>query len=185
MPPLKRAITVPAMHGMTVRVGEDLDFDMPRPIDESLEVDAGVLEGGLRLIPGRLERGGQVRLVATDAHPFAAAAGRGLDQDRVADLAGQAQRLGVVGDDSIGARDAGDLGGGGDLLGLRLQAHLADGLMRRPDELEAAGAANLGEVARQGTLFRTRFEREDARADVGDQRHDPVLQLAAHQRPLD
>src|SRR5436309_1040509 len=113
MPTLKRAITVPAVHSMTVRVGEDLDFDMPRTIDESLKIDAGVLEGGLGLTPGRLKRDGQVCLITTDAHPFATTASRSLDQDGVADLAGQAQGLGVIGDDSLGSRDAGDLGCGG------------------------------------------------------------------------
>ena len=55
-------------------------------------------------------------------------------------------RLGVAGDGAVGAGDAGDLGGGGDGLGLGLQAHLADRLVGRADELEVAAPADLGEV---------------------------------------
>ncbi len=40
----------------------------------------------------------------------------------------------------------GDLRGGGDRLRLGLQAHLADRLVGRPDELEVATPADLGEV---------------------------------------
>ena len=90
--------------------------------------------------------GDEVRLVAADPHPLAAAAGRGLDQDGVADRPGEPEGLGVAGDRAVGAGDAGDLGGGGDRLGLGLQAHLADRLVGRADELEVAAPADLGEV---------------------------------------
>ena len=134
------------MHEVAVRIGEDLDLDVTRAIDELLQIDAGVLEGGLGLGPGRLERGRELRLVAADAHPLAAAAGGGLDQHRIADRSRQPKRLGVGGDHAVGARNARDLGRRGDLLGLGLQAHLADRLVRRPDELETARPADLRKV---------------------------------------
>ena len=59
MAALERAIAVPAVDDVAVRIGEDLDLDVPRAIDELLEVDAGVLEGGLGLVPGRLQGGGR------------------------------------------------------------------------------------------------------------------------------
>ena len=46
----------------------------------------------------------------------------------------------------VGAGDAGHLGRGGDQLGLGLQSHPADRLVRRADELEAARAADLGKI---------------------------------------
>ena len=49
-------------------------------------------------------------------------------------------------DSAVGAGHAGDLGRGGDLLGLGLQAHLADRLVGRADELEVAAPADLGEM---------------------------------------
>ena len=90
MPPLERAVAVPAVDDVAVRVGEDLDLDVAGPVDELLEVDAGVLEGGLGLVAGRLEGDGEVGLVAADPHPLAAAAGGRLDQDGVADRRGRA-----------------------------------------------------------------------------------------------
>ena len=66
MAALERAIAVPAVDECAVLVGEDLDLDVARPIDELLEVDAGVLERGLGLVAGGLEGGGEVGLVAAD-----------------------------------------------------------------------------------------------------------------------
>ena len=134
MPALERAVAVPAVDDVAVRVGEDLDLDVAGAVDELFEVDAGVLEGGLGLVAGRLERGDEGRLVAADPHPLAAAAGRGLDQHGVADRPGEPERLGVVVDRAVGAGDARDLGGVGDRLGLGLQAHPADRLVGRADE---------------------------------------------------
>ena len=60
MAALERAIAVPAVDDVAVRIGQDLDLDVARPVDEFLEVDAGVLERGLGLVAGGLERGCQV-----------------------------------------------------------------------------------------------------------------------------
>ena len=146
MAALERAVAVPAMDDVAVGVGQELDLDVPGPVDELLEIDAGVLEGGLGLVAGGLEGADEALFLAADAHPPAAAAGRGLDQDGVADGPGQAGRLGVAGDGAVGAGDAGDLGGGGDQLGLGLQAHPADRLVGGADELEVAAPADLGEM---------------------------------------
>ena len=58
----------------------------------------------------------------------------------------RAQGLGVAGDRPRRAGHAVHLGRGGDLLGLGLQPHLADGLVGRTDELEIAAPADLGEL---------------------------------------
>ena len=89
MPALQGAIAVPAMDDIAVRVGQDLDFDVPGAIDELFEVDAGVLERGLGFVTSGLKRGREIRLVAANAHALAAAAGGGLDQYGIADRAGQ------------------------------------------------------------------------------------------------
>ena len=60
MAALERAVAVPAVDDVAVRVGQDLDLDVAWPVDELLEVDAGVLEGGLGLVAGGLERDRQV-----------------------------------------------------------------------------------------------------------------------------
>ncbi len=95
VPALERAVAVPAVDDVAVVVGEDLDLDVPGPVDELLEVDARVLERRLGLVPGRLERRQERPLLADDPHPLPAAAGRGLDEDGEAHRSGQAQGLGV------------------------------------------------------------------------------------------
>ena len=127
-------------------IGQDLNLDVARAIDELLEVDARVLERGLGLVASRLQCAGEVGLVAAHSHPLAAPSRGRLDQDGVADRTGKAQRLGIAGNGSLGPGHAGHLGRGGDLLGLGLQAHLADRLVGRPDELEVAAPADLGEL---------------------------------------
>ena len=57
MPALERAVALPEVDDVAVGVGEDLDLDVPGPVDVLLEVDAAVLEGGLGLVAGGLEGG--------------------------------------------------------------------------------------------------------------------------------
>ncbi len=81
-----------------------------------------------------------------DAHALAAAAGRGLDHHRVADLVGDLLGLLVVLDHAEMARHGRDLGGGGRTLALDLVAHRGDGLGIRADEDDAG----LGQRPRKG-----------------------------------
>ena len=127
-------------------IGQDLNLDVARAIDELLEIDARVLERGRGLVASRLQCACEVGLVAAHPHALAAPSRGRLDQDGEADRTGKAQGLGVAGDGPLGPGHAGHLGRGGDLLGLGLQAHLADRLMGRPDELEVAAPADLGEL---------------------------------------
>ncbi len=57
MAALERAVAIPAVDDIAVSVGQDLDFDVAGPVDELLEVDTRVFEGGLGLVAGALERG--------------------------------------------------------------------------------------------------------------------------------
>ena len=68
------------------RVGEDLDLDVARVGQVALEVDRRVGEELLALARGALEGLLQLGLVERDAEALAAAAARGLDRDRVADV---------------------------------------------------------------------------------------------------
>src|SRR5579871_6528876 len=105
MPPLQRAVAIPTVDHSTLLVGEDLNLDVAWPLDELLDVDAGVLERRIRLVAGHLQGGGKVALVATDPHPLAAAPGGRLDEHGIADLAGEPHGLGIIGHDAVGARD--------------------------------------------------------------------------------
>ena len=99
-------------------VGEELDLDVPRPLDVALAEDGVVAEGGLSL--RRVERLLELVSLADDAHPSAAAARGGLDDEREADLVrlacGQYRYARL-------ARDA---------LGFELVAATAQSFRRRP-----------------------------------------------------
>ena len=66
-------------------VAEDLDLDVPRLLDELLDVDVGIAEPLFGLVLGGLEGVLEFRLLADDPHPAPAAAGHGLDDDGKAD----------------------------------------------------------------------------------------------------
>ena len=88
----------------------------------------------------------ETTVVPGDAHASAAAAGSGLDQHRVADLAGKFQRFFFGLEQAIGPRDEWNFGYFGDLLRFVLVAELPHGGVRRADELDVALAAHLGEI---------------------------------------
>ncbi len=78
------------MDGVALAVAQHLDLDMPRVGEIFLEIDGIVAEGGLGLDARRGERGLELVLDVGDLHAAAAAAGGGLDQHRIADVARQA-----------------------------------------------------------------------------------------------
>ena len=71
---------------VAVRVGEELDLDMAGSLDVALAEHAVVAESGLRLAARGVERVIELRGVAHDSHPAAAAAGCCLDDEGEADL---------------------------------------------------------------------------------------------------
>src|SRR5205085_6153590 len=91
--PLQRAVPLPEMHGVLVRVGEHLDLHMARPLEILLEIDHWVREGRLRLGAGQVDRVEKRRLSMHDPHAAPAAPARRLDDHRVADLARDAHDL--------------------------------------------------------------------------------------------
>ena len=88
----------------------------------------------------------EVVLVARDLHAAAAAAGRRLDDHRIADFGGDALGFLLVGDGAVGAghdRNAEPLGGA---LGLDLVAHDADMVAGGADEGDVVGGEDVGEL---------------------------------------
>ena len=90
---LHGAIALAQMHDVAVIVGEHLELDVPRLLQELLHVDLRIAEGGERLglrdADGIQERGVGVH----HAHAAAAAAAGCLDDDRIADVLGDAEVL--------------------------------------------------------------------------------------------
>ena len=119
---------------------------MPGILDVFLHVDAGVVERLLGFHGRLLQAGLERDIVAGDPHSLAAAASRGLDQDRVANLRRDGQGRLFTFNETIAAGDQVDLGLFGDLLGRHLVTELAHRLGGRADELDVATAADFGEV---------------------------------------
>ena len=76
VPALDRALPFAQVDDVPWASPSDLEFDVPRRLEELLEVDPGIAEGGSGLRLGRPE--GLVELVDApdDPHPLAATAGR-------------------------------------------------------------------------------------------------------------
>ncbi len=88
----------------------------------------------------------EVVLGARHLHAAPAAAGRRLDEHRVADLRGDALGVVLVGDAALRARHARDAEALGGALGLDLVAHDADVLGLRADEGDVVMLEHLGEA---------------------------------------
>ncbi len=145
MATLDAALALAQGHHAPVRVGEDLNLDVPRPLEILLEVHLAGAERLERLAAGRLERRPQLPLLTHEPHPLPSAPRRRLEQHRVAEPCGlgarlhhAAQRLGRAGDDGHPGRLHAAARGG-------LVTHGADRLGRRPDEHEARRGHRLGE----------------------------------------
>ena len=138
-------------------VAEHLDLDVARLLDVFLDKDPVVGKARFGLARRRTEPVARLLVARGDTHSLAAAAGRRLDHDRVADVAGD-------GDRAIGVRDNGEVprharypGVPGQLLRLDLVAHRRDRLGPRPDE----GHSGLGEGVAQRRGFPTKSRSRD------------------------
>ena len=133
-----------------------LDLDVARALQVFFEIDRVVAERGLGLGAGGGERGRKLVLQMRDLHAAAAAAGRGLDQHRKADVAGDRERILVGGDAAVGARHHRDAEPLRRALGLDLVAHQADVLGLGSDELDAVLVEDFGKarVFRQEAVAR-------------------------------
>ncbi len=127
MPPLQGALSLSEMDDISVRVCQDLKFDVPGVEQQLLQVDIAVAEGGLGLAPSSLQQAGQLLGFADLAHALAAATGGRLDQQWVADFLSDADQL-LVGKVafSLRARDDRDAGRRNSRTGDRLVAHRGD-----------------------------------------------------------
>ncbi len=134
MAPLHRAIPLPERQHGAVRIGKQLDLDVPRALDVALAEDRAVTERGFGLpLCGRerlVEAGG----IADDAHAAAAAARSGLHDERIPDLV------------RFPRRHHGHAGLHGDSLGSQLVAAESQGLRRRADPGESGCRNGFREV---------------------------------------
>ena len=153
--PLRRAIAFAQRHHLAATVAEQLHLDVPRMLDELLEVEARVLEvGACQPLHGLVGRR-KFRLAADQPHADAAAAGRALEHHRIAD----AQRLAARFVQAAEQRAAGQQGHRVLPRQLARRVLETEGThlrRRRPDEGDAGRLAGLGEarVLRQEAVAR-------------------------------
>ena len=152
VPALHRAVALAQHQHAALTVGQHLHLDVAGLDDRLLEVHAAVPEGALGL--GRRHPVGLLDLVRPGhhAHAAATAAGRRLQQHRVADLAGQLGRLGGTRQALLAARHQRHAGVAHGLLGAALVAHQLDRLGRRAHEHQVvvlAGAHEAGVLGQE------------------------------------
>src|SRR5215471_18741525 len=85
MAALNRAFTLAEGDDAAVGVAEDLDLDVPGPLEIFLDVDVCGSEGAIGLASRGVEGALKVHLRAADAHAPSAAAGRRFQDHRKAD----------------------------------------------------------------------------------------------------
>src|ERR1700722_16207502 len=84
MPALDGALPLKKYLDIAMLVRQNLELDMPRPLDELLHVHLAVAKGVCRLLRSRGIEIRQLFRRANDAHTASASAGFGLENDRVA-----------------------------------------------------------------------------------------------------
>src|ERR1039458_1159387 len=93
MAALYAAIALAQNFDVAVLVGEDLEFDVPRRLDELLEVQIGRAESGAGLVLRLRKQGRQILGPVDHAHAAPAATRGGLEDDGIADSGGHFERL--------------------------------------------------------------------------------------------
>ena len=136
--PLDRAVALAECDDVAVLVGEQLDLDVARPLEEALAEDGVVAERRGRLAPRRRERLVELLRRAHDAHAAPAAARRRLHEQREADLLRRP------------ARQDGDAGRARRLLRGELVAAGSQRRRRRPDPRQSRAEHRLGELGALG-----------------------------------
>ena len=134
---LDRALALPQVDAMAMRIAQHLNLDVARLLDELLDEHPVVTEAVAGFVAARgvaLER---LFFVERHAQPFAAAARRGLDHYRVADVLCDLDRVFGRVDRGVVARDRADTGRTRELLRLDLVAHCRDRSVLRADEDDA------------------------------------------------
>ena len=176
MAALDGAVALAERHSVAVIVGEHLHLHVARAQHELFQIHPVVAEGGAGLGAGGLVLGREIGRVVHLAHALAAAAGRGLDEHRVAHLLGEGRSLFHRIQAAIGAGHRGHAAHLHGLAGRRLVAHAVDALRGGADEHQIVVGAGAGELRVLGQKAVARMNRLGAgvlrRGDDGG--HDQI-----------
>ena len=132
--PLYRALALEEMDGVSVHVGENLDFDVPRFQDRLFDVEAVVAKSTLRFASGTVDTRFELVGLLDQSKTLAAPAGRGFEHQRIADALRLRQDGLVVGQGMKGSGDHRDSRFDGDSPGRRFLTHRGNRFGRRADE---------------------------------------------------
>ena len=121
---------------------------MARLLDVFLEEEAIAAEGLHRLATGRLDLRAQLAALADDLHPFPAATGARLDEEREADALGLGGEIGLV--VAVVARHDGNAEALHEVARVRLRAHRLDRGGPRADEDDLRLLARGGQLRTLG-----------------------------------
>src|ERR1035438_9558247 len=169
---LDRAVPFAKVDHFPVAVRQDLELDVPGPLDVPLQVHPPVAERLFRLVPGDVVFLGERNVVVGDPHAAPAPAGDRLDDYGIADLARDLDLLALGLDGPVAARHGIHVRLPDGFPCNRLVSHQLDGFGLRTYELDVTGLALLGEF---------RVLRQEAvpwmdGVDIGDlgRAYDPV-----------
>jgi hypothetical protein len=174
VPALDRTFALAQVHEVAVMVAKHLEFDVPRVFQILLDVDVPDAERSLRFTLRGPEQVAQICRRPYDAHPAAAAAGNGLDDDRIADVLRALERLFFAVERPVAAGQHRHAGLLHRAASARLVAHQLDHIGVRADEADMARLADFREVrafrkeavARMNGVGAGDFGRADDRRDV-------------------
>ena len=145
MTPLDRAVTLAHVNGIAEAVHRHLNLDVAVVFEVLLEIQGVVAKAGLGLGAADLERGLELAGRAHETHSLAAAAGRRLDQDRIADPLGLFEGVSLVAQHAR-TGDRGQAVGGQNAARGLLRGEALQNLGRGTDERQAVGPHDLGEA---------------------------------------
>ena len=182
MTALDGTVAIAQVDGVAAGIGEYLDLDVPRRFQESLQIHRAVAEGRLGLALGQPDGVQERGLGVHHAHAAPPTPARGLDHDRITDVAGDAQVLvGFVPQRALRSGHARYTGlfHGADRRDL--VAHEPDGVRPGSDEDEAAFLHTLGEVGVLGQEAIARVD-GDGIGDLGGADHRGTVQITLRGR---
>src|ERR1043166_2415157 len=147
MPSLNRALTLTQADNISILISQNLELNMPRPLDELLHIQIAIAKRCRRFRRRLLKQTRQLRLAPDNTHPAPATTSRSLHDYREAHLPRPLNRLTLGANNPIRPRQNRHAM----LLHRRPRflflPHHASHAWRRPNELDFPGLTTLGEVS--------------------------------------
>src|SRR5213593_2005418 len=146
MSTLDRTLSLSEISALPIFIGQDLDFDVTWPFDESLDINITILERRRRFSRSSFECLSQILLGVDDAHSPTASARRSFNDHRKTNVASKLERVALRLQGFGASGKDGNTGRLHRAAGFDLFTHQMDHVRTRTDKLDVAGFANLCEV---------------------------------------